>query len=202
MSSHQANKDKPRASKCHHFCHPFDSHNYCPTCREAGKGDDPCVTFISACRICASFTEEQQTKIAHRKRYTKRDKKSDKNYEAADLLGDNSVESFGGSQAELEVAAKRLFTSPPHPKPLAFEALKMALQQKLETKLEKSLGSRIDIQIDQKMGSFQANIEAMKALCEDFQKSLQRSKEVEVDQTSASASKPEPSNKNLDPPEY
>ena len=213
MSSHQTNKDKPRSAKCHHFCHPFDSHNYCPTCREAGKGDDPCVTFISPCTICASFTEEQQTKITHRKRYTKRDKKSDKkNDEAADILGDNSVESFGGSQAELEVAAERLFSSPPRPQPLAFEALKTSactvpptpdtiLQQKLETKLEKSLGSRIDIQIDQKMDSFQANmLEAMKALREDFQKSLQKSKEVEVDQTTASASKPGPSNKNLDPP--
>ena len=90
----------------------------------------------------------------------------------ADLLGENSVK----SQAEREVTAKRLFTSPPHPQPLAFEALKtparnvpptpgMALQQKLETRLEKSLGSHIYIQIDQKMGSFQANIlEAMKSL--------------------------------------
>ena len=93
---HQSNKDKPCASKCHHFCHPFDSHNYCPTCREVGKGDDdPCITFISPCEICASFTEEQQTKITHRKRYVKRDKKSDKNDEDAELLGDNSVESFG-----------------------------------------------------------------------------------------------------------
>ena len=117
MSSHQSNKDKPRASKCHHFCHPFDSHNYCPTCREAGKGDDPCVTLLSPCEICASFTEEQQPKIIHRKRYIKKDKKSDKNDGDADLLGDTSVDSFEGSQAELEVAAERLFTSPPPPSP-------------------------------------------------------------------------------------
>ena len=43
--SHQASKEKPRSSKCCHFCLPFDSHNYCPTCREANKGDDPCVTL-------------------------------------------------------------------------------------------------------------------------------------------------------------
>ena len=51
------------------------------------------------------------------------------------------------------------------------------------------------------MGAFQANIlEAMKNLCEDLQKSLQKSKQVEVDQTSASASKQNPSHsKNLDP---
>ena len=187
MSSQQSNKDKPRASKCHQFFHPFDSHNYCPTCRESGKGDDPCVTLMSPCEICASFTEEQQTKITHRKRYIKRgDKKTDKNDdEDADLLGDNSIESFGGSHAELEVAAERLFTS----------------QQKVQSNFEKSLGSRLDIQIDQKMGAFQAStLEAMNNLREDFQKSLQKSKQVEVDQTSASTSKPVPSqSKNLDP---
>ena len=128
MSSHQTNKDKPRASKCHHFCHSFDVHNYCPTCREAGKEDDPCVTLLSPCNICASFTEEQQTKITHRKRNIKRgnkkSEKSDKNDDLdAELLGDNSIDSFGGSHAELEVAAECLFTSPPRPQSLAFEAL-------------------------------------------------------------------------------
>ena len=216
MSSHQSNRDKPRASKCHHFCHAFDTHNYCPTCREASKGDDPCVTFISPCDICSSFTEEQLTKITHRKRYVKKpDKKADKNDQELDLLGDNSVESFAGSQADLESAADHLFTSPPRPQPLVFEALLLktpaktvpptpgtALQQKLETKLEKSLGSRLDIQLDLKMGAFQANIlEAMKSLREDFQKSLSKtSSQVEVDQTSTSASKPGASNTRLDPP--
>ena len=91
MSSHQSNKDKPRASKCHHFCHAFDTHNFCPTCKEADKGDDPCVTFLSPCDICASFSEEQLTKITHRKRYVKKsDKKADKNEEELDLLGYNS----------------------------------------------------------------------------------------------------------------
>ena len=213
MSSHLSNRDKPCASKCHHFCHAFDTHNYCPTCREAGKRDDPCVTFISPFDICASFTEEQLTKITHRKRYVKKpDKKADKNDQELDLLGDNSVESFVGSQADLESAADHLFTSPPRPQPLAFEALSLktpaktvppiALQQKLETKLEKSLGSQLDIQLDQKMGAFQANIlEVMKSLREDFQKSLSKtSSQVEVDLTSASASKPGPSNTRLDPP--
>ena len=71
MSSHQSSKDKPRAAKCNHFCHPFDTHNFRLTCREAGKGDDPCVTLVSSCPICSSFTEEQITKISHRKRYSK-----------------------------------------------------------------------------------------------------------------------------------
>ena len=219
MSSHQTNKDKPRASKCHHFCHFFDVHNYSPTCREAGKGDDPCVTLLSLCNICASFTEEQQTKITHRKSYTKKgdkkSEKSDKNDDIdAELLGDNSIDSFGGSHAELEVAAECLFTSPPRPQPLAFEVLPLrtpartvpptpgtTLQLKVQSNLEKSLGSRFDIQIDQKMGAFQASmLEAFNNLREDFQKSLQKSKQVEVDQTSSSASKPKPSDsKNLDP---
>ena len=81
--------------------------------REAGKGDDPCVTFISPCEICTIFTEEQLTKITHRKRYVKKpDKKADRNDQELDLLGDNSVESFVGSQADLESAADNLFTSP------------------------------------------------------------------------------------------
>ena len=77
------------------------------------------------------------------------------------------IESFGGSQAELEVAAELLFTSQPQPQPLAFEALSMrtsahtmpptpgtALQQKGQSNIEKSLGPRLDMQIDQKMGVF------------------------------------------------
>ena len=217
MSSHQSNKDKPRALKCHHFCHSFDTHNFCPTCREAGKGDDPCVTFISPCNICASFTEEQMIKITHRKRYVKKQKSdTSKNDDELELLGNQEVESFSGSHADLESAADHLFTSPARPQPLAFEALSVktpaksvpptpgtALQQKIESKLEQSLGSRLDIQLEQKMGIFQANmLEAMKSLREDFQKSIQKtSSQVEVDQTSALASKPGPSNTvHLDPP--
>ena len=107
-----------------------------------------------------------------------------------ELLGDNLNESFRGSHAELEVAADRLFTSPPRTQPLSFEALSLrtpaltvpptpgtALQPKVQSNLEKSLGSRFDTQIDQKMGAFQASmLEAFNSLCEDFQKSLQKSK--------------------------
>ena len=34
------------------------------------------------------------------------------------LLGDEDVESFAGSHADLEGAAETLFASPPHPQPL------------------------------------------------------------------------------------
>ena len=127
MSAHQTNKDKPRSVKCRHFCFAFDSHNYCPTCRKSGKGDDPCVTFKSPCEICASFIKEQLIKIGHRKCYIKKQEKdptSSKDDEL-DLLGDGDVESFTGSQADLESAADNLFTSPPHPQPLPFKSLSL-----------------------------------------------------------------------------
>ena len=113
MSTHQTNKDKPRAQKCRNFFFSFDLHNYCPTCREAGKGDDPCVTFETPCDICASFTDEQM-KIQHRKRYLKKQKAetSSKDNEL-DLLGEGDGDYFTGSNADLESAADNLFTSPP-----------------------------------------------------------------------------------------
>ena len=88
MSSHQANKDKPRSAKCRHFCFSFDTHNYCPTCRESGKGDDPCVTFESPCGICATFSEEQLIKITHRKHSVKKQKRDTTKDDELHLLGD------------------------------------------------------------------------------------------------------------------
>ena len=95
MSIHQTNKDKPRAQKCCHFCFSFDLHNYCPTCREAGKGDDPCVTFETPCDISASFTDDQMKKIQHRKHYLKK-QKADTNTkdDELDLLGEGDGDSF------------------------------------------------------------------------------------------------------------
>ena len=215
MSIHQTNKDKPRAQKCRHFCFSFDLHNYCPTCREAGKGDDPCVTFETPCDICASFTDEQMKKIQHRKRYLKKQKAetSSKDNEL-DLLGEGDGDSFTGSNADLESAADNLFTSPPpRPHPLAFSSLSLktpaksvpptpgtALQQKIQTNLEKSLGNSLNIHLQQQMGSFQASmVEAFQSLREE----LTAKKQTEVDQTSFLASKPGTSSKtavNLDLP--
>ena len=92
-----------------------------------------------------------------------------------DLLGDN-VETFSGSQADLEGAA--LFSPPPHPQPLHFKSLSLktpqtvpptpgtALQNKIESRLEKSLGNQFNIQLQQEMGVFQASmLEAMKSKC-------------------------------------
>ena len=119
MSTHQTSV-KPRSSKCCHFCFPFDSHNYCPTCRKSGKGDDPCVTNQPSCNICASFSEEQQIKIKHRRLYVGKQKALDpcnsSKEDDLDLLGDDVV-AFCGSQADLEDAAENLFSSPPRPQP-------------------------------------------------------------------------------------
>ena len=157
----RTSKDKRRSVKCQHFCLPFDSHNYFPFCREANKGDDPCVILESPCEICASFSDEQMKKIKNRKHYVRKQK------DELDLLGDEAVDSFTGSQADLEGAAAQLFASPPRPQPLRFESLSLttpaksvpptpgtALQQKIESKLEKSLGSQFNIQLQQPLGVF------------------------------------------------
>ena len=161
MFSHQTSA-KPRSSKCWHFCFLFDTHNYCPTCRESGKGDDPCVTNQSPCNICANFFEEQQIKIKHRCRYVRKQKASDpcntSKDDDLDLLRDD-MEAFSGSQADLECAADNLFSSPPRPQPLHLESLSLktpqtippipgtALQNKIESRLEKSLGNHFNIQL-------------------------------------------------------
>ena len=131
MPSHQTSA-KPRSSKCRHFCFLFDTHNYCSTCRESCKGDDPCVTNQSPCNICASVSEEQQIKIKHRRQYVRKLKASDpcntSKEDDLDLLGDD-VEAFSGSQADLEDAAENSFSSPPLPQPLRFESLSLKTPQ-------------------------------------------------------------------------
>ena len=131
MSSHQTSA-KPRSSTCRHFCFLFDTHNYCPTCRESGKGDYPCITNQSPCNTCANFSEEQQIKIKFRHRYVRKQKASDTCNTSKDddlnLLGDD-VEAFFGSQADLEGAADNLFSLPPCPLPLRFESLSLKTPQ-------------------------------------------------------------------------
>ena len=117
------------------------------------------------------------------------------------------MESFSGSHANLEGAADNLFVSLPRPQPLRFEGLSLktpaktvpptpgtALQQKIESKLEKSLGSQFNIQLQQQMEAFQASmLEAMKFLRDEMQSIKKSAKEVELDQSSISASKSGPS---------
>ena len=119
MSSHQTSSNKLRSSKCRHFCFVFDTHNYCPTCREAGKGD-PCIANEKPCNIYSAFTEDQLIKIKHRRRYVWKQKGTDTCNTSKDelcLLGDDDVEVFSGSQADLEGAAENLFSSVPRAQP-------------------------------------------------------------------------------------
>ena len=189
------------------LCFSFDLHNYCPTCREAGKRDDPCVTFETPCQICTSFTDEQMKKIQNRKRYLKKEKaESSSKDNELDLLGEGDGDSFTGSNADLKSAADNLFTSPPRPQLLAFSSLSLktpaksvppapgtALQQKIQTNIEKSLGDSLNIHLQQQMGSFQASmLEAFQSLREE----LTAKKQTEVDQTSFLASKPGTSSNN------
>ena len=164
MSSNtqRTSKDKPRSLKCRHFCLPFHNHNYCPSCREANRGDDPCVTLESPCDICSGFSDKQMQTIKNRKCYVRKQKADTSKDNELDLLGDEDVESFTGSQANLEGAANNLFASPPRPQLLRFESLSLktpaktvpptpgtTLQQKIESKLENSLGSQFNIQLQQ-----------------------------------------------------
>ena len=102
MSSNtqRTSKEKPRSLKCRHFCLPFDNHNYCPPCREANRGDNPCVTVES---LCSSFSDEQMLTIKNRKHYVRKQKADTSKDDELDLLGDEDVESFTGSQATLRV---------------------------------------------------------------------------------------------------
>ena len=78
-----------------------------------------------------------------------------------------------------------------------------ALQQKIEANLEKSLGNSLNIHLQQQMGSFQAS---MSEAFQSFRDKLTSEKQVEVDQISASASKPGTSqaavNLDLPPPRH
>ena len=148
-------------------------------------------------------------KIAQRKRYIRKqigNTVSSKDDEL-DLLGDD-VESFNGTNADLESAADNLFTSSPHPQPQPFSSLSLktpaktvpptpgtALQQKIESNLEKSLGNTLNLHLQQQMGSFQASmLEAFQSLRDE----LSSKKQAEVVQTSAS--RPGTSVVNLDLP--
>ena len=46
----------------------WDSHHYCPSCRDKGKGDDVCVVEKQEdCYICLQFTPEQVKKLKAKK---------------------------------------------------------------------------------------------------------------------------------------
>ena len=81
------------------------------------------MTNEKPCNICTSFTGKQLLKIKHRHRYVRKQKVADTSEDELDLLGDDDMEAFCGSQADLEGAAENIFSSPPRPQPLRFETL-------------------------------------------------------------------------------
>ena len=84
MSSQDKVKNGPRKSSfCGHFMAEWESHHYCPKCRDDLKGDDPCVKSTE-CTICSAFSEEQKKKIRNRNGY-----KSKKD-QGSSLFGDNN----------------------------------------------------------------------------------------------------------------
>ena len=116
-------------------------------------------------------------KIKNRKRYVRKQKSGTTRDNELDLLGDKDVDSFTGSQADLEGAVQQLFASPPRPQPLHFKSLSLKTPAKsiLPTQLlcysRKSSPNLKNpwvltlIQLQQQMGVFQASmLEAMKSL--------------------------------------
>ena len=50
-----------RKRTCGHVMASFDSHLACASCRDEGKGKDPCVEKPdSECQICLAFSPEQR----------------------------------------------------------------------------------------------------------------------------------------------
>ena len=122
-------KERAKVNLHLRFCLPFDNHNLCLSCREANIGDNLCVTFEAPCKICSGFSEEQMSKIKNRKHYVRK-QKADISKDELDFLGDEDMEFFTGSQADLEGAADNLFVSSPRPQPLSFESLSLKIPAK------------------------------------------------------------------------
>ena len=63
-------------------------------------------------RSVLASRDEQMSKIKNRKCYVRKQKADTSRDNELDLLGDEEVDSFTGSQAHLEGAAAQLFASP------------------------------------------------------------------------------------------
>ena len=147
------------------------------------------------------FTEEQLTKIANRKCYTKKSCKSDNSQDESEILGEESKISGSGEESALQY-----YTSPPHPSNIAktgtpgsgMEPLSPHSPKKqkpvppipgtaLQNKIEKSLGPQMSLQLKQEIAIFQASIlEAFNKLS-DQQRSLQE--QINKPRASATVSK-------------
>ena len=65
-------KPNKQAPGFRHFVSDWDSHNYCSSCRDKGKGDDICVKEKPEdCYICLQFSSDQLKKLKVRKNQRK-----------------------------------------------------------------------------------------------------------------------------------
>ena len=95
MAEIQVKKGNKQAPGCRHFMSDWDSHNYCPSCRDKGKGDDVCVKEKPEdCYIYLQFSSEQLKKLKARKIQRKAKENNNISKELEDsLLGTDSVSS-------------------------------------------------------------------------------------------------------------
>ena len=104
--------------------------------------------------MCFFYRSQRKRCIKKQKSHTVSSKDDELN-----LLGDD-VDSFTGSNADLESVADNLFTSPTCPQPIPVSSLSIktpaktvpltpgtAVQQKIESNLEKSLGNTLNIHL-------------------------------------------------------
>ena len=51
---------------CGHLMAGFDFHSYCASCRDKGKGPDPCVekSENSDCSFCSVLTPDQRSQLS------------------------------------------------------------------------------------------------------------------------------------------
>ena len=88
-------KGNKQAPCCRHFMSDWDSHNYCPSCTDKGKGDDVCEKEKPEdCYICLQFSSEQLKKLKARKIQRTAKENSNISKELKDsVLGTDSVSS-------------------------------------------------------------------------------------------------------------
>ena len=113
MASKEVRKGQKKGV-CQHFMAVFDSHRYCPTCRENLKGDDACVLKNTDCVVCRNFTPEEKKRLEERKRYVRKANKGSVQQTEEDLLGESDGSSLSAeSRREIEQEFFPSFHDPP-----------------------------------------------------------------------------------------
>ena len=71
----------------------FDSHSFCATCCDKGKGKDPCVEKpeSTACKFCNSLTSDQRSQLSFRSYKLKKEKREARKESLTTPTKDNST---------------------------------------------------------------------------------------------------------------